>query len=72
MKFRAQFERANDLVTINRGFGWQVYHFADYILNETDVSDKYKAYKRKIYYSPDEIEEIITRSSKEKIMPYPY
>ncbi len=59
MKFRSEFEKENDLETIKRGFGWQVFHFTDYLLNETDASEKYKAYKRKIYYSPDEVEEII-------------
>ena len=63
MKFRSKFERANDLETIERGFGWQVYHFTDYILNKTDASEKYKAYKRKIYFSPDEVEEIIISTS---------
>jgi len=58
-KFRSEFERANDLETIKRGFGWQVYHFTDYILNESNASEKYKAYKRRYYFSPDEIREII-------------
>jgi len=61
-EFRSRFERANDLETINRGFGWQVYHFTYFILNESNASSKYKAYKRKFYYSPDEIEEIIRSS----------
>lgn len=63
MKFRSKFERANDLETIERGFGWQVYHFTDYLLNKTDASEKYKAYKRKIYFSPDELDKIIKSTS---------
>lgn len=58
-RFREKFEKENDRETINRGYGWQVYHFTDYILNETDVSEKYKKYKRRIYYEPEEVKELI-------------
>ncbi|MBL4656891.1 MAG: hypothetical protein JKX73_02740 [Flavobacteriales bacterium] len=63
-KYREKFEKENDRETISRGYGWQVYHFTHYILNETDVSEKYKKYKRRIYYEPKELEEIIEGSSR--------
>jgi len=58
-RFREKFEKANDREAISRGFGWQVYHFTSYILNEADISEKYRKYKERIYYTPDELEEII-------------
>jgi len=58
-RFREKFEKENDRETIARGYGWQVYHFTSYILKETDVTDKYKKYKERIYYTPDELEKII-------------
>lgn len=60
-RFREEFEKENDRETIARGYGWQVYHFTFYILNETDLSDKYKEYKKRFYYTPDELEELINR-----------
>lgn len=58
-RFREKFEKENDRETISRGFGWQVYHFTSYILNEAGVPEKYKKYKERIYYTPNELEEII-------------
>ncbi|MBL4755618.1 MAG: hypothetical protein JKY52_18755 [Flavobacteriales bacterium] len=59
--FREQFEKENDRETIARGFGWQMHHFADYLLNEADISEKYRIYKERIYYTPDELEAIILK-----------
>jgi len=61
-KFRSKFEKQTDLVTLNKGFGWQMYDFADYIINKADVSEKYKAYKLKIYYSPGDIIDLLHNS----------
>jgi len=58
-RFRQEFEKENDRETIARGYGWQIYHFTSYILKETDLSEKYKKYKERIYYTPDELEKII-------------
>jgi len=57
--FREKFEKENDRETIARGFGWQMHHFAHYLLNEADISEKYRLYKERIYYTPDELEAII-------------
>ena len=58
-KYREKFEKENDRETISRGYGWQVYDFTSYILNEAEITEKYDKYKRRIYYEPKELEEII-------------
>ena len=58
-KFREKFEKENDEETIRRGYGWQMYHFTSYILNDAEISGKYRKYKERIYYTPDELEKLI-------------
>ncbi|MBN1250826.1 MAG: hypothetical protein JXR51_02065 [Bacteroidales bacterium] len=55
IKKREKFEKSIDSIAIKHGFGWQLYDWADYILNKSKVSDKYKNYKRLIYLEPQEI-----------------
>ena len=59
-RFREKFEKENDRETIARDFGWQVHDFTSYILNEAGISEKYRKYKERIYYTPEEVEEIIS------------
>lgn len=54
-KFRAKFERATDLRTINHGLLWQCYDFALYVHNNSIAPTEYINYKKKNYMSPKEI-----------------
>lgn len=56
-KFRAKFERATDLRTINHGLLWQCYDFASYFHNSSIAPTEYINYKKKFYMSPKEIKE---------------
>ncbi len=60
-KFKERFEKNTDIEAIKRGFGWQLYAFAKYIQNEADVSERYKAYKRRFYLEPHEILEYMKK-----------
>ena len=54
-KFRAKFERATDLRTINHGLLWQCYDFALYVHNSKNTPTEYITYKKEFYMSPEEI-----------------
>ena len=56
-KFRAKFERATDLRTINHGLLWQCYDFALYVHNSKNTPAEYITYKKQFYMSPEEIKE---------------
>lgn len=57
------YERSIDKLTIRKGLGWQLYDWADFSMyKSTKATDDYKAFKRAIYMSPDEIEEEIRRN----------
>lgn len=60
-KCRSKFEKSIDSIAIARGFGWQIYEFSNYIQSGKDIPEKYKAYKRKIYYRPEDIIQIINQ-----------
>lgn len=50
------FEKSIDLITINRGLGWQLYDWAKYAMYDNKVaSEEYKEFKRHTYLTPDEI-----------------
>ena len=57
--YRRTMERQTDSVTIARGLGWQLYHFAYFLTNEAEISDAYRLYKLDTYMKPEEILEII-------------
>ena len=52
-------ENKIDRMTISKGLGWQVYDWSDFVLNNSNASELYKNYKRRIYLKPNEIKEII-------------
>lgn len=54
-KRKRTFEYEIDSLTIAKGAGYQLLDWSDYALNHSEASDKYKAFKRKIYMSPNEI-----------------
>lgn len=54
------FERATDLRTIGRGLGWQLREWAQYsMFDSPKATEEYKTFKRAIYMSPKEIEDVI-------------
>jgi len=60
-KYRRTMERQTDMVTIERGLGWQLYSFKYFVAHEANVSEKYRKYKLDVYMKPEEIFEIISR-----------
>jgi hypothetical protein len=54
-KGKRKYEAEIDRMTIEKGLGWQLHDWEDYVLNKSDAKVKYKAYKRDIYYTPEEI-----------------
>ena len=52
--YRTSYEGKTDDIVINRGFGWQVYDFTNYIMNHSTASKKYKKFKVRHYKSPNE------------------
>ncbi|MFI3286166.1 MAG: hypothetical protein R3Y08_05870 [Rikenellaceae bacterium] len=54
---KALFEKEIDRATIDRGLGWQLYDWAIFVLSdESGSSEQYRAFKRKYYLTPNEIE----------------
>lgn len=62
--YRSNFEKETDYLTIERGFGWQVHHFCQYLHSSPDVPKSYKKYKKSVYFTPEEIMGILNDSGK--------
>ena len=60
--YRRTMERQTDSVTIARGLGWQLYHFAYFVMNDANIDDAYRQHKSDFYMKPEEIFEIISVS----------
>lgn len=56
---RGNYEKSIDLKTIEKGFGWQMYDWTNYVFHESNATVKYKEFKRKHYLTPDEIKKIM-------------
>jgi hypothetical protein len=57
---KREYEREIDLLTIKQGLGWQLYDWANFSMYQsTKATEEYKQFKRDIYMSPSEIEEVI-------------
>ncbi|HEY4785755.1 MAG TPA: hypothetical protein VIH57_06890 [Bacteroidales bacterium] len=56
---RAKVEKRVDNITIAHHLGWQLYDFDDFIFNRSKVSRDYKDYKRRVYYKPEELLQLI-------------
>lgn len=54
-KGKRKYENEIDRMTIQKGLGWQLHDWEDYVLNKSNAKVKYKAYKRSTYYTPEEI-----------------
>ena len=59
--YRRELERQTDLATIDRGLGWQLYHFSYYVINIADIEEEYRRYKLEVYMTPEKIFELINR-----------
>ncbi len=60
-KFKKKFECETDHAIIDRGLGWQLRDWAAHAMVHSSASDKYKAYKKENYLSPDEISNLILK-----------
>lgn len=58
-KTKAKFEKEIDMITIKKGLGWQLYAWANYVLNQSNAAMKYKVFKKEIYLTPLQILNII-------------
>lgn len=65
---RAGAERRADLFAIDKGFGEQLMATKIYILDQSELPDKYKARIRKHYMSPDELELILKDREAERVL----
>lgn len=62
---KSYFEKNIDLITINRGLGWQLYDWAKYAMYDNTIASKeYKEFKQKTYLTPEEIKKYIIHYSK--------
>ncbi len=52
---RKAFEYEIDSLTVEHGYGVPLQVWADYAMNKSSASEKYKSFKRKIYRSPQDI-----------------
>jgi len=50
---KKEYEQYIDSLTISIGLGWQLYDWADYVLNKSKATQEYKDFKRKIYLTPE-------------------
>ncbi len=59
IKFRERMERLTDQEVIARGFGWQLYEWADFAMYKSSSPRRHKYYKLGYYLSPENIIEEI-------------
>jgi hypothetical protein len=56
---RSDIEKQVDRITIAHRLGYPLYKFSYYITNDITIPAWYKEYKKKVYYSPEELLELI-------------
>lgn len=59
-------ERTADTYAIIHGMGEYIIQTKDFILDNADISEKYKARIRRLYISPEEVMEIINKKSEKE------
>jgi len=52
---KSKLEKKVDWITVNHGLKKELVAFISYILNESNAPENYKNYKNKIYYSPQQL-----------------
>lgn len=60
-KNRRQAENRVDEITIEHGLGYQVKDFSDFVLNNAELNERYLKYKRKFYYSPNQLMQVMLK-----------
>ena len=50
-------ENRIEILTIEKGLGWQLYYWSDFVLNKSNATERYKLYKIKFYLTPEQIKE---------------
>ena len=55
VRYKSRLEKKVDRITIAHGLKKELIEFCDYILNTSNAPLKYKVYKKKIYYSPQQL-----------------
>lgn len=53
--FKRKFETDNDIYVIQKGIGYSVYEYSKFIFYEANISEQYLKFKRKYYFTPEEI-----------------
>jgi len=61
VKQRTVIEISTDASTIRHGLGWPLYSWADFVLNHSNATKRYKKMRETKYMLPDEIIEYISR-----------
>lgn len=56
---KRQYEREIDQMTIEKGLGWQLYDWEDYVINKSMATARYKKYKKSVYFTPNDLKIII-------------
>lgn len=56
-KSKKKFENRIDRLTIEKGLGWQLYDWSDFVLNKSCATERYKLFKKAIYLSPEQIKD---------------
>lgn len=62
-KGKRKYEAEIDRMTIEKGLGWQLFDWEDYVFNKSNAKVRYKAYKKDIYYSPEDLKRLINKKS---------
>lgn len=55
--YHKKLERKTDETVINKGLGNELYAFTDYVLNNSNATEKYINFKKKNYLLPEEIKQ---------------
>ncbi len=54
-KGKRKYEEEIDRMTVEKGLGWQLYDWEEFVLYKSKAKAKYKAYKKAVYLSPNEL-----------------
>ena len=55
---REHYEKATDYLAVKKGFGLQLHAWANYVMSEAHITDRYRKTKEKYYLSKKQIENI--------------
>jgi hypothetical protein len=58
---KSAYEKETDRITIRHGLGNELFEWSDYVLNRSNATVVYKAFKRSTYLTPSEIKEEMIR-----------